>query len=104
MGGWGEYSIQIKVIQSVPALVASIVASTSANCVASLNANIVPRSSDEDVLSLFWVPEFDLNSNEAAIHDIDNNCLLSLNGGALVPSDEKGPPMLDHLASVERCP
>ena len=79
---------------------ANCVASTNGSCVASTNANTVPRSSDEDVVSLFGCPEFDVNNSEAALHDIDNNSLLSQIGDALVPSDEKGPPILDHLASI----
>ena len=44
--------------------------------------------------------EFDVNNSKAALHDIDNNSLLSKIGDTLVPSDEKGPPVLDHLASI----
>ena len=79
---------------------ANCVASTNASCVASTNAYAVPRSSDEDVVSLFGGPEFDVNNSEAALHDIDNNSLLSQIGDAPVPSEEKGPPILDHHGSI----
>ena len=42
---------------------ANCVAPTNASCVASKNANTVPRSSDEDVVSLFGGPEFDVNNS-----------------------------------------
>ena len=49
-------------------------------------------------MSLFGGPDFDPNEDEGA--DIDNNALLSLIGDALVPSDLKGPPILEHLAGI----
>ena len=70
---------------------ANCVAPTNASCVASTNGYTVPRSSDEDVVSLFGGPEFDVNNSEAALHDIDNNSLLSQIGDALVASGEKVP-------------
>lgn len=89
---------------------ANIVASTNANFVASTNANDVAsmnastaatsafRPSDDDVMSLFGGPEFDTVEDEAV--DLDNNALLSMIGDALVPSDIKGPPILEHLAGI----
>ena len=33
-------------------------------------------------------------------NDLDSNALLSMIGDALVPSDLKGPPILEHLAGI----
>ena len=81
---------------------ANIVASTNANDIASTNASTAAQSafrpSDDNVVSLFGGPEFDTMEDEA--NDLDNNALLSMIGDSLVPSDLKGPPILEHLAGI----
>ena len=80
---------------------ANIVASTNVNDVASTNACTAAQSAfrpSDDVMSLFGGPEFDTMEDEG--NDLDNNALLSMIGDALVPSDLKVPPILEHLVGI----